>query len=157
MIIRLEELNSEVKDKISFDEELTFPSDMLEKSDIIDIEDARAVGNIFFDASNELTIRCNVSGKMILEDSISLDNVEYPFSIDIDENIEENLEKDENSIDILPILWQNIVLEVPLRFTKVNDLSKYNGDGWKLISEEEASSTSNNPFLELKEKYKEEW
>ena len=94
---------------------------------------------------------------MILEDSISLDNVEYPFSIDIDENIEENLEKDENSIDILPILWQNIVLEVPLRFTKVNDLSKYNGDGWKLISEEEASSTSNNPFLELKEKYKEEW
>ena len=72
------------------------------------------------------------------------------------ENIEENLEKDENSIDILPILWQNIVLEVPLRFTKVNDLSKYNGDGWKLISEEEASSTSNNPFLELKEKYKEE-
>ena len=39
------------------------------------------------------------------------------------------------------------------RFTKVNDLSKYNGDGWKLISEEEASSTSNNPFLELKEKY----
>ena len=93
---------------------------------------------------------------MILEDSISLDNVEYPFSIDIDENIEENLEKAENSIDILPILWQNIVLEVPLRFTKVNDLSKYNGDGWKLISEEEASSTSNNPFLELKEKYKEE-
>ena len=84
MIIRLEELNSEVKDKISFDEELTFPSDMLEKSDIIDIEDARVVGDIFFDASNELTIRCNVSGKMILEDSISLDNVEYPFSIDID-------------------------------------------------------------------------
>lgn len=157
MIIRLEELNSEVKDKISFDEELTFPSDMLEKSDIIDIEDARVVGDIFFDASNELTIRCNVIGKMILEDSISLDNVEYPFSIDIDENIEENLEKAENSIDILPILWQNIVLEVPLRFTKVNDLSKYNGDGWKLISEEEASSTSNNPFLELKEKYKEEW
>lgn len=156
MIIRLEELNSEVKDKISFDEELTFPSDMLEKSDIIDIEDARVVGDIFFDASNELTIRCNVIGKMILEDSISLDNVEYPFSIDIDENIEENLEKAENSIDILPILWQNIVLEVPLRFTKVNDLSKYNGDGWKLISEEEASSTSNNPFLELKEKYKEE-
>ena len=156
MIIRLEELNSEVKDKISFDEELTFPSDMLEKSDIIDIEDARVVGDIFFDASNELTIRCNVIGKMILEDSISLDNVEYPFSIDIDENIEENLEKAENSIDILPIFWQNIVLEVPLRFTKVNDLSKYNGDGWKLISEEEASSTSNNPFLELKEKYKEE-
>lgn len=156
MIIRLEELNSDIKDNISFDEEVSFPSDMLEKSDIIDIENTRVVGTILIDASNELVIKCNVSGKMILEDSISLDNVEYPFSIDIDENIEENLEKDENSIDILPILWQNIVLEVPLRFTKVDDLSKYNGDGWKLISEEEASSTSNNPFLELKEKYKEE-
>ena len=84
LINNSEELNSEVKDKISFDEELTFPSDMLEKSDIIDIENARVVGDIFFDASNELTIRCNVSGKMILEDSISLDSVEYTFSIDID-------------------------------------------------------------------------
>ena len=37
----------------------------------------------------------------------------------------------------MAILWQNIVLEVPLQFTKVEDLSKFHGDGWKLISEEE--------------------
>lgn len=156
MIIRLEELNSLLRDKIAFDSEITFPKDMIEKSDIINIKNAKVVGEIFLNASREITIKCNVSGKMILEDSISLDEVDYPFSIDIEENIEENLENDENSIDILPILWQNIVLEVPLRFTKVSDLSKYNGDGWKLISEEEVSSINNNPFLELKEKYKEE-
>lgn len=156
MIIRLEKLNSLLKDKITFDSEVTFSKDMLAKSDIIDIKNSKAIGELFFNASREITVKCNVSGIMILEDSISLDEVEYPFSIDIEENIEENLENGENSIDILPILWQNIVLEVPLRFTKVNDLSKYSGDGWKLISEEEVSSINSNPFLELKEKYKEE-
>jgi hypothetical protein len=34
-----------------------------------------------------------------------------------------------------------------LRFTKVEDLSKFHGDGWKLVSEED-NSFSNNPFKE---------
>ena len=51
-------------------------------------------------------------------------------------------------LDIFSFLWENIVLEVPLRFTKVKDLSKFHGDGWKLISEEERNQTS-NPFNDL--------
>ena len=53
------------------------------------------------------------------------------------------------------ILWENIVLEVPLQFTKVIDFSKFQGDGWKLVSENEPT-TNNNPFSELLDKMKEE-
>ena len=53
------------------------------------------------------------------------------------------------------ILWENIVLEVPLQFTKVTDFSKFQGDGWKLVSENEPT-TNNNPFSELLDKMKEE-
>ena len=62
--------------------------------------------------------------------------------------IEEIYKKDENTLDILRLLWENIVLEVPLQFTRVEDLSKFHGDGWKLISEEELKHSS-NPFSEL--------
>ncbi len=154
MFINLEELNSNVKDEILISSEVNFDKDLLSNSSIKDLKDVFVNGKIYKDASNEFVIEATVEGKMIIEDSISLEDVTYPFLINIDENIEEILQKDKNTIDIIPILWQNIVLEVPLRYTEVKDLSSYSGDGWKLISEEEVNS--NNPFLELKEKYKEE-
>ena len=82
-------------------------------------------------------IKCNISGEMIIADSISLEPIEYPFFIEYDDIIEENCKKSENTLDIFQFLWENIVLEVPLQFTKVEDLSKFHGDGWKLISEDD--------------------
>ena len=69
------------------------------------------------------------------------------FLIDIDEKLDEFIENNENSLDIIEILWQNIVLEVPLIYTEVKDYSKYRGDGWKLVSEEDL--VNNNPFNTL--------
>ena len=92
---------------------------------------------------------------MTIADSISLEPVEYPFSIEYDDIIEENCKKSENVLDIFQFLWENIVLEIPLQFTKVKDLSKFHGDGWKLISEDELKS-SNNPFNDLLKDFKEE-
>ena len=150
MNIRLESLNSGVVDKIDIKESISFSSDYLDNSEIVDLKDVYFEGKIYRNTSEELVLEGKIDGTMILKDSISLDNVEYNFS----SNIEEILENNENSIDIIPILWQNIVLEVPLKFTKVNDFSSYSGDGWRLISEGEVPK--NNPFLELQEKFKEE-
>ena len=101
------------------------------------------------------SINCSIEGNMVIEDSISLEPVEYPFSIKYDDIIEENCKKNENTLDIFSFLWENIVLEVPLQFTKVKDFSKFQGDGWKLVSENELTE-SNNPFRELLDQGKEE-
>lgn len=154
MIINLEELNSNIKEKIDINEDVKFDEELIENSSIIKLDKLKFVGKIFKNLSEEFILNGVLEGVMYLEDSISLEEVEYPFSIEIDENIEENLENNQNSIDIIPILWQNIVLEVPLRYTKVEDFSSYSGNGWRLISEEKRNV--NNPFLELKEKFKEE-
>ena len=84
---------------------------------------------------------------MKIQDSITLEEVIYPFSIEIDDKLSDFIENNENSLDINEILWQNIVLEVPLRFTIVEDYSKIKGDGWKLVSEEDL--VKNNPFNTL--------
>ena len=80
---------------------------------------------------------------------------ETKVNILYDDILEENCKKNENTLDIFQFLWENIVLEIPLQFTKVKDLSKFHGDGWKLIREEELI-TSNNPFADLLKDFKEE-
>lgn len=87
-----------------------------------------------------------ISGKMTLPCSITLKDVIYPFHIKTDvkvgnddlneENFEDYVKINQNTIDIIPIIWQNIVLEIPLKVVS-DDLSDTttSGDGWKLIRE----------------------
>lgn len=150
MFVNLEEINSNIKEELIVEEEVKIEDTFLNDTSIKKLDNVKLKAVIFRNSADETILSGTLSGNMHLEDSISLDDIVYPFSIEL----EEILENEANTIDILPILWQNIVLEVPLRYTNVSDLSNYSGDGWKLISEEEVKS--NNPFLELKEKFKEE-
>ena len=57
----------------------------------------------------------------------------------IDEQAE-NVKKDENILDILPIIWENILMEIPMRVVSPGAEDKLNnlqGDGWKVITDEE--------------------
>ena len=89
---------------------------------------------------------------MILKDSISLEDVTYHFSNQLEEEVTEKVKNIENTLDILSVLWENIVLEVPIRFSEVSDYSKYQGNGWHLVSEEEYEKEEGNfPFRDLLE------
>ena len=92
---------------------------------------------------------------MTIRDSVSLEEVDYPFSIDYDDIVDENWINNEKLLDIFIFLWENIVLEVPLQFTKVSDLSKFHGYGCRLISEEQLK-LKNNPFSDLLKDFEEE-
>jgi len=155
MIIELDELLCRAKDIISIDEDICFNEDYLEDSDIKSLKDVHFIGEIKEDSDTTINLRGTLSGLMVIADSISLDDVNYEFSCEIEENIDEFLENNQNTIDIISILWQNIVLEIPLKYTEVEDLSKYQGDGWKVISEDDIKG--NNPFSILTENMKEEW
>ena len=154
MIIELDELLCRSKDKIEINEEIIFNEEYFNSNDIKSLKDVHCVGRIKEDSDTTVNLRGSLSGTMVIEDSISLDDVNYEFSCEIEENIDEFLENNQNTIDILPILWQNIVLEIPLKYTEVEDLSKYQGDGWKVISEDEVKR--DNPFSILAENMKEE-
>lgn len=153
MIIDLSLLHSQTVDKIDITSIYDIPKEYFEKSSVLELKNIKVNGIISLDnAEDEYTwedhISCTIEGTMILEDSISLEPVEYPFLIEYDDIIDKNCKNNENSLDIFAFLWENIVLEVPLQFTKVKDLSKFHGDGWRLISEDELVKT-NNPFKDL--------
>ena len=87
---------------------------------------------------------------MILKDDITLEPVEYKFETEI----EEILEKSKNILDITDILWQNILVEIPSKVRSTDEDINLEGDGWRIISEEQFQkerNKSNNPFANLDE------
>ena len=160
MNIDLMPLHSHTVNKIDITSLYTIPETYFGTTGVKRLENIKVDGYIYLspsedDINEEVdSINCKIEGNMVIEDSITLEPVEYPFSIEYDDKIEENCKKNENTLDIFSFLWENIVLEVPLQFTKVKDFSKFRGDGWKLVSENEL--TNNNPFSELLDKMKEE-
>lgn len=160
MEIDLSLLHSKTKEEIDITNTYTIPKEYYESTIVEKAENIKVTGKVYMaastdDADEEDYIKAKIEGDIILTDSISLEPISYPISIDFDDILEQNCKKDENTLDIFQFLWENIVLEIPLQFTKVKDLSKFHGDGWKLVSEDELT-TRNNPFSDLLKDFEEE-
>lgn len=146
-LIDLNLLHSNATSEIKLDGVYSIPSEYYKDTDVKKIDNVSVKGTISRETDDIDFVDCDINGVMILQDAVSLEDVDYPFSIHLEGNLEDFTTNFENTLDISEFLWENIVLEIPLRFTKVEDLSKFHGDGWKLVSEEDIIS-SNNPFKE---------
>ena len=135
-----------------FDEDIIIPDDYYKGTSIKDLSKVKVVGSIKYNVIDEVVIDLDVSGEMLLIDAITNEPIKYPFSIkilenlaEIDENDAKYLEKSKNILDIIEFLWENIVLEVPIRVTKTDKPNKTKGDGWELYDE---FSKKDDPRLE---------
>lgn len=156
MIIDITSLNNSSKNYMDIDSSFTIPNEYFNNTDIISLKDLNIKGVVEKLDISFITIKAIVSGVMIIPDSISLEPIEYNFECEIDEEIENFDEKSSNLLDITDILWQNIILEVPLKLSNVENFNDYQGDGWKLVSEDSIETNTNNPFKELKDMMGEE-
>lgn len=129
------------KDSLKLDESINFEGYDLKSVGIEELKDVKLNGSVKINIADEVILKANLSGTMILLDAIDSSEIEYPFNIEIEENLtdndEYNLEKAQNTLDIMNILWQNIVLEVPMRVVKKeNENVSLQGEGWELISDD---------------------
>ena len=145
MIIDLSSLKNNISNKIDIDINYSFTKEQLEKTEIRKLDDVKIKGTITKDVMNNYYLNLHVSGNMILPCSVTLKDVTYPFECQIDGEIDEIMQeidefskKIENSLDIFPIIWENILMEIPIRIVNedVSDI-KLSGDGWKLITDGE--------------------
>ena len=139
-------------DSYKLNEVVNIPKTYFENSSVKKLDNIKVEGKLYYDTEDNLYADVVISGNMVLADDISLEEVLYPFSIEYNDILDENLKNNQNTLDLFEFLWENIVLEVPLKFTKVTNLSEFHGDGWKLVSEEE-NSLERNPFSELLENF----
>ena len=136
---------------INIDSDIIIPNEYLENSGIRRLNNIHFKGNIKKLVDDTYSLEGVLSGTMILADDITLEDYEYNFTSEIEENIEETSINLQKALDITDILWQNILIEVPSKV--VNDKNKnikLEGNGWRLISEDDLNS-KNNPLSELED------
>lgn len=148
----LMQIDLNFNDSYKLNEIVNIPKTYFENSSVKKLDNIKVEGKLYYDPEDNLYADVAISGNMVLADDILLEEVLYPFSIEYNDILDENLKNNQNTLDLFEFLWENIVLEVPLKFTKVTNLSEFHGDGWKLVSEEE-NSLEHNPFSELLENF----
>ncbi len=152
----LTRLNNNIDKSIPIDVTYSFSSDELEGTDLLKLDNVKINGELFKNSLGNIELNVVVDGVMVLPCAITLKPVDYPFNIEIDGEIEELMEdfvnfstNFQNSIDILPIIWENILMEIPMRVvSKDVKESDYNqkGDGWSFTTYEEENKS---PLSEL--------
>ena len=108
-------------------------------SEINRLENINVKGYILDNGTDDYEIYLHITGKAIVKSAINLEDVVIDLDIkyeDFIKNLVENYKKSANTLDILPIIWENILLEIPIRAVNNGDeYEKLSGDGWE-ISEE---------------------
>ena len=154
MIIDLIKLKSNIEKEVKIDESLSFKEEDLKQAGILELDKAHVKGTITKNDIDNYYINIEITGTMVLPCSVSLKPTNHDFNIKIDgyldellENNEKVLKNNEFTIDIFPIIWENILMEIPIRIVN-DDISdgKLEGEGWKFITDEKDESI--NPELQ---------
>ena len=122
MDIDITRLRSNIVSQIDIDETYQFSKEELEILEIDYLDDLKVMGTISLDALKEVFLDLTITGTMIIPCAITLKPVNYPFEInisgtleEIDGNLEKKCQKSQNILDIFPIIWENVLMEVPMR------------------------------------------
>ncbi|RHS93283.1 YceD family protein [Erysipelatoclostridium sp. AM42-17] len=131
------------KGTFDFDEELTFPSEMFEKYNQINgLKDVNVSGTGNLDTRDKrLYVDLNIKGTMILPCALTLEDIDYPFDISSTEifsfekpdPMEDVHEVKKDMVDLTPVVFENIMLEVPMRVVKEDANIQESGKGWKIL------------------------
>ena len=149
---------------IAFEDTIDFdPAAFAKMNQIRGLQDVTVSGNIHYDVtSDRVQAELDVEGVMIVPCSITLDDVEYEFHTKSLEVFSFEKTEDEDVhevkgdvVELLPVIFQLILMEVPLKIVK-EGLKRYpKGDGWEVVKEEDyikAKSDDIDPRLaKLKE------
>lgn len=127
---------------VHYDTDFVVDKVLYSSVNIIDLKDCHVTGDIALNSASMLVVDLTVTGTIVIPDSVTTEPIDYPFTSKIveeydlnDENFLEYYQKSQNILDIMKILWENIVLEVPMRFTTTKD-AHLSGDGWSLGRDE---------------------
>ena len=134
MDINLIPLNTKGRVDFDFDADLS----QYKSEDIIGTENIHVSGYILDNGTDDYEINMHITGNILLRSAVNLSEVSKKIDIDYNDfinNLVEKYKKSANSLDILPIVWENIVLEIPIRAENAGDsLELSSGNGWEVIS-----------------------
>ena len=157
MNLDLTKLVTSYMEEIEVNDNVIIPNEWFDTTQIRNLKDVKFAGEITKLGDVDYQITGKLDGIMVLPDDITLEDVEVKFESIIEENFGANYKQEEkileiiqNRLDITEFLWQNILVEIPLKVVSPkNEGLMMEGNGWRLITEEELKKSNNSPFSEL--------
>lgn len=141
-------------DEFEFEEDIRFPKEVfLKNHHLRNLEDVNVRGELHYEEQSDLlTCHLSIRGTMILPCAITNEDVYYDFDVDSIEvfafrKVEDSEDLHEakgDVVELLPIIFQTIMMEVPLKVVK-EGLSEYpKGEGWEVIKESDYKQRKEN-------------
>ncbi|WP_280769096.1 YceD family protein [Salipaludibacillus daqingensis] len=133
--------------------------------EVREINPVKVKGDAFF-TRDAVTFQLELSGSMTLPCARTLNDVEYPFSINATEifqldewatfdNDEDVHELEDDTVDLMPYLQERVLLEKPMRvFSELKEgPAPESGEGWQLTNPDEEQQQKIDPRLKELEKF----
>ena len=139
--------------EVLIDGDVDISSDRFLNTAIKGLKKTHFKGSIIRLSDSDYQIVGVISGEMILSDDITLEDVIYPYEIEVEEDFNEFDDNIfviiQNKLDIGEFLWQNILVEVPSKIRGSDEHLVLEGDGWRFVTEDDIDSGNDSPFSEL--------
>jgi len=121
-LIKLENIDNRFDTKIDL-------SEFIGGTDIIKMSLVEVSGDFEIYDNEEFVFYIDIKCTLVLPCAITLDEVEYVIDISVEEVFTSHKDGDSNTIegitiDLLPIIWSNILLEKPMRVLSENAYDK---------------------------------
>lgn len=144
------ELLNKYDSKVTFNENLSFePEAFINNKRLRGLENVHVSGEGYYIADLDIfEVDMEVSGLMITPCAITNEDIEYPF--EFDSHLEfcfsetddvDAYEVKNDVVELIPVIFQLINLEVPLKATLSGDVKYPHGKGWRIISEEDLKAS----------------
>lgn len=141
------DLQREPNGCITFDDTITFGPDAFERIDRLrGLRDVAVSGQLLYEPEEDrVDAHLDIEGVMIVPCSITMEDVEVPFSTSSDEVftfVKNNQNSDVHEckgdvVELLPVIFQLILMEIPLKVVKPGLKDYPKGNGWEVVKEEE--------------------
>ena len=161
---QIAKLIKESAKEIEIDEEVDFTDVVKQNPDIKKMSKVFVTGKgFFYPTIRTMKFDLTIKGEMTLNCALTLDDVIYPFEATLnpifiwdherhDLSSEDYLIKD--TIELAPIIWQEIFIQIPLRVVKDGAYDELARQGIEIFSEEDLRKEANTKvdprFLVLK-------
>lgn len=136
---------------IYIDEEISVEeSSFLHNTEVKSIPDCHVYGTLHFDGKERVTSDLHLEGIMTVLDSITGEDLDVDFETETQSvysfepvhDDDEVITVKKDTVDINPEIFQAIVYEAPMSMTRLPREEYPSGKGWKLISDQDQTSTS---------------
>lgn len=165
----VEELLRLGNEKLLINEEVNVGSVKERDEQIRHISPVHVQGEAYLNHS-VISFHLHLTGEMVLPCSLTLEDVDYPFSIDTIETfpIEQTsieLEEEENevihefegqTIDLMPIIEENLLLSIPMKIVHPQAKMISSGEGWDIVTGEEKDDKIDPRMAKLANFFKKE-